>query len=174
MAISRSVTVASSAAGKAKRFDTSASTWGELQGEITRVGIPLNNVEAIMSPGNVTLSRPEAELYAGGAFKIFLVPTKNKAGITQGEANAMAREITDAILKGAEKSSADRMKDLKSEIIEQIEEFYDVDLGDNDVEDVSLEEYEGPYGSNDSRGYRSASTQAEDDALREASRYTSR
>lgn len=128
MANVRTVTVASSAANKAKRFETSASTWGELQGEISRAGLSLNNVEAIMNPGNVTLSRNEAELYPDGDFRVFLVPTKNKAGITQGEADRMAKDLTKVILDASERSGREKLGELKVEMIQMIEDFYEVDL----------------------------------------------
>ncbi len=157
MANVRMVTVASSAANRAKRFETSAATWGELQGEISRAGLSLTNVEAIMSPGNVTLSRNEAELYLDGDFKVFLVPTKNKAGITQAEAEKMAKDITKAIMTAAERSSVEKVKELKTEIIEQIEQFYDVDLDNPTEEDDNW----GP----------GMSKLDEQEELREANRY---
>lgn len=123
----RRVTVASPAANVARRFNTSAGTWGQLKPEISAQGINLNGVEAIMNPGNVTLTRDDAEL-ASGDFKIYLVPTKNKAGISTADAQQLGEALTSAIIKAAESSTQAKIEELRDELIEKIEEFFDVDL----------------------------------------------
>lgn len=131
----RRVTVASAAANAAKRFMTRAANWAELRPEIESQGLTLSNVEAILNPGNVTLSRPESELPLGD-FKVYLVPTKNKAGITQQEAAALAESLTKAIVDASNRQNRTNVEKLKGELIETVEEFFSVDL-DEDNDDAS-------------------------------------
>jgi hypothetical protein len=72
----RTVLVASSVSNKAKRVETSATTWEEFQGEIS--DLLTSGVDAIVKPGNYTL-RNDSTLPEGD-FKLFLIPTKNKSG----------------------------------------------------------------------------------------------
>lgn len=126
----RNVIVASSSANIARKFTTRAGTWGDIQPEILAQGLKLENVEAILKPGNLTLSHVDSVLPAGD-FKIYLVPTKNKAGLTQAEAQVIGNEITQAIIKAADMASSDKIKELKVALIGKIEEFYDVEIDDN-------------------------------------------
>lgn len=142
----RNVTVASSSANIARKFTTRAETWGAIQSEILSQGLKLENVEAILKPGNLTLSHADSALPPGD-FKIYLVPTKNKAGISPAEAQILSNEITQAIIKAAEMASADKIKELKGALIEKIEEFYEVDMGsgasqeeEEDAEDEDVAE----------------------------------
>lgn len=139
------VSVATPAASAAKRFDTNARTWGELKPEIERQQISLAGVEAIMRPGNVTLTRNDAELPRED-FKIFLVATKNKAGATlEQTAKSIGDAVAAGIVKGARIADANKLKELKDTLIEEIEGFFDVDFDSDDVdfdEDFPVEEDE--------------------------------
>lgn len=122
------VSVASSATSTAKRFETRARTWAELRPEIEAQGLSLNGVEAVMRPGNVTLTRNDAEL-PNEDFKIFLVPTKNKAGASiEDMAKSIGGSIEAAIVKGAKLADAAKLKELKASLIEEIEGFFEVDF----------------------------------------------
>lgn len=131
------VSVASPAANQSKRFETRARTWAELKPEIERLGLSLSGVEAVMRPGNVTLSRNEAELPTED-FKIFLVPTKNKAGNLDEEAEDLGRELAAVIARGARLAGVGRVRELKAKLIEEVENFFDVNFeGDYDLPDDS-------------------------------------
>lgn len=156
----RKVTVASSAANKAKAFMTNAETWEQLKPEIQANGLSLDSVEAIMNPGNVTLSRNDARLFADGEFKIYLVPTKNKAGISDEQANAMGAEIAAAIKKAASKANSHSLDELKSNIIGEIEIFYDVDLDDDASDSDNAWDLEADADPDDSTEDQSALREA--------------
>jgi hypothetical protein len=126
---SRICIAASSAVNKSKRFSTSAQTWGELKGDSNLSGLISGNVEVILNPGSVTLSRDEAELPAGD-FKLYIIPTKNKAGMTGGDAAALGEQIAEAIRKGAKIASSSEVTGLKDQLIADIEDFFGVDLSD--------------------------------------------
>lgn len=129
--VTREVVVASAATNVAKKFMTSARTWGELKQEVSRQGLSLNNVEAILNPGKLTLNRDESEL-PDTNFKVYLVPTKNKAGISPREAETLSNALTQAIVKAAKMATEEKIRELKTELIETIEQFFEVDLDDND------------------------------------------
>ncbi len=140
MSQNRTVIVASPASNRAKKYETSVSTWGELKGVIADLYTGDGNVEAIVHPGNVTLTRDDASLPTGD-FKVFLVPTKNKAGVTPSEAQKLGQEIGAAIAEAASRTTSDEVKQLKDALIETIEDFFDVDLSDDCPEcDEALEQ----------------------------------
>lgn len=120
----RNVIVASASSNKAKTFSTCASTWGELKPVIAE--LLTGNVEAILNPGNTTLRLDSATL-PDGDFKIFLIPTKNKAGLTNEEATTLGKEIAEAILKANSIATNEKVEELKSDIIDSIANFFDVD-----------------------------------------------
>lgn len=123
----RTVLVASPASNQAKKFETTATTWGELK---TVLGTLVSgNVEAIVPPANTALTRDDAALPEGD-FRVFLVPTKNKAGMTPTQAQGLAREIGNAIVRAAAKVTDNEVDDLKKELVETIENFFGVDLDD--------------------------------------------
>src|SRR5690242_4552040 len=82
----------------------SGSTWGELRNHPQVYNHVSDNVEAVLRQGNVTLSREDAQLPEGDV-TVFLVPTKNKAGMDSGAANSLGQEIAQAIEKAAALSS---------------------------------------------------------------------
>ena len=129
MATKRNVVVASPASNQAKKYETTANTWGELQAEIS--DIYTSGLEAIVNPGNVTLNREDAVLPTGD-FRLFLVPTKNKAGnMTPSQAQSLATEISNAIVEGAKKASTQEVDDLRERLIGEIEDFFGVDLSED-------------------------------------------
>lgn len=129
MATKRTVVVASPASNVAKKYETAATTWGQLKAEISDVYT--NGLEAIVNPGNTTLNREDAVLPTGD-FRLFLVPKKNKAGnMTPSQAQSLAVEISKAIVEGAKKASQEDVDDLRERLIGEIEDFFGVSL-DND------------------------------------------
>jgi hypothetical protein len=128
----RTVIVASSA-GKAQKIENFAgTTWGELKAHPQVAPLLVGDLEAVVNPGKVTL-RDNESLLPSTDFKVYLIPTKNKAGtVTQAQAATLGQQIADAILKASQKAQGDEMEQLKESLIEAVEEFFDVDLNDFD------------------------------------------
>lgn len=125
----RTIIVASPAANKAKKIENfSGRTWSVLKAHPVVQELMVGSVEAIVNPGNVTLSRDEAVLPEGD-FKLYLVPTKNKAGISDAEARQLGEEIANAIVRASRQANGSEIADLKKNLITEVESFYDVDLG---------------------------------------------
>lgn len=126
----RTVVVASSASNKAKKYTTNVKTWGELKVVISE--LLTGDLEAVVNPGHVTLSQDAAVLPTGD-FKLYLIPTKNKAGVISVEsAKALGKEIAEAIVEAATKASAEDVNALKENLRAEIEDFFGVELGDAD------------------------------------------
>lgn len=135
--MSRKIIVAAPATNKAKAVnDFSGSTWGELKNHPVLRELLVGNVEAILNPGNVTLTRDDASLPEGD-FRIFLVPTQNKAGMTSDEARRLGQEITETLIKAASLASSDQVSELGRTLKEEIENFFGVDLGDDGCEECA-------------------------------------
>ena len=135
----RKVVVASPASNKAKAYQTSATTWGEFKAEIS--DLLTGNVEAVNPEGNVTFTRDDAKLPTG-EFRVFLIPTKNKAGgVTPSQAQQLGREIGDAIVKASQLVDEQELSNLKDKLIDTIGDFFGVDLNEDCPEcDDALEE----------------------------------
>lgn len=131
------VIVASQAANKAKRIQFCGTTWGELKNHPEVLPLLGNGVEAIVKPGNTALTRDDASVPAGD-FSLFLVPTKNKAGVYANTAAAkkLAEEIGKAIIDAEHKATTQDLEELKASLIAEIEDYFGVDLSseENDEE----------------------------------------
>lgn len=139
--MSRKIIVASPATNKAKKIeDFTGTTWSQLKQHPVVRDLIVGDVEAILNPGNVTLGRDDSALPEGD-FKVFLVPTKNKAGITETEARKLGQEITDAIVTASRIASADDVRELAASLKSEIEDFFNVSLEDDckECEDVLKE-----------------------------------
>lgn len=107
--------------------DFSGSTWGELKNHASVYShVADSNVEAILRQGNVTLNREDAALPEGDV-TVFLVPTKNKAGMSPEQAQAVGQQISEAIVIAAAISSENDINQLKEDLISEIASFFDVD-----------------------------------------------
>lgn len=128
----RKVTAASPSANKAKIYETDAKTWGELKSVVKELLV--GDVEAIVNPGNVTL-RGDDSVLPEGDFKLYLVASKNKAGNVSPEAaQQLAERIGKAIVAAAAKASDDDVKQLENDLISEIENFFNVELGEDEVD----------------------------------------
>jgi hypothetical protein len=130
MSTSRNVVVASSAANKAKKFSTSATTLGELKAQSEMSGLAVGEVEYVVKPGNVTLRDDDSTLPTGD-FKLYIIPTKNKAGtVSPSQAQQLGKDIAQAIADAASKVETNELSELKADLIEVIEDFFGVTLED--------------------------------------------
>lgn len=93
--MSRKVIIASAKTNAAARTEFSGSTFGDLKADPIFAGIygSGEGVEAIVKPGNVTL-RGDDSVLPEGDFNVFLVATKNKAGL---DSSDIAYEVEMAI-----------------------------------------------------------------------------
>lgn len=131
----RVIFIASAKLSKPKKItDFTGTTWGELKEYEGIAALVSGDVESILSPGNVALTRNDAQLPEGD-FKVFIVSTKNKAGWDDAAAIALGKEIGEAIVKGAKLANENELDELKAELIEEIENFFDVDLDDTPADD---------------------------------------
>jgi hypothetical protein len=62
-----------------KEVNSAATTWGELQVDLSRAGVRFEGLRAMTNPGQVTLESLQAEL-PQGEFQLFLMPQKVKSG----------------------------------------------------------------------------------------------
>lgn len=123
----RNVIVASSL-GKAKKINNfTGTTWGELKSHPDVKGLITDNLEAVVNPGKTTLRGDDSELPEVD-FRVYLLPTKNKAGYTPDGVRRLAEEISDAIIAAADKATDNDLEDLKDNLISEIEDFFDVSL----------------------------------------------
>lgn len=94
----RKVVIASAKSNAAARTQFSGTTFGELKADAVFAGIygDGEGVEAIVKPGNVTL-RDNASVLPEGDFSVFLVPTKNKAGMFELDTEEIADMVETAV-----------------------------------------------------------------------------
>jgi hypothetical protein len=124
----RKVCVASSAGRAVKIDDFAGTTWGELKVHELVAPLLAGDYEVVVRPGNVTLGDDDSTLPAG-EFRAYIIPKKNKSGaISRQQAVALGKEIADAIIKAAEIASDDEVNDLKNELVDVIEEHFNVTL----------------------------------------------
>lgn len=119
----RKAIIASSSANKAKRIETAAATWGELKLEISE--LLTGELDAVVKPGNVTL-RDDSSILPEGAFNVYLIPRKNKAGISDTDAQSVGTAIVKAIKDASKQASVEEAQSLKENLVETIYEFFDV------------------------------------------------
>lgn len=123
----RKVCVASSA-GKAVKLDNfNGTTWGDLKAEATVSPLLVGDYEAIVKPGNVTL-RDDSSVLPEGELKVFVIPKKNKAGLTEAEAKQLGKEIANAIVNANTKAQKEEIDELRNDIIDVIENHFNVEL----------------------------------------------
>ena len=77
--MSRKVITYSTLGDNMKEVYSSATTWGELQGDLTRAGVRFDGMKVMTNPGQVTLESLQAEL-PEGEFQLFIMPQKVKSG----------------------------------------------------------------------------------------------
>ena len=89
----RVITLFSTKGGK-KKIESAATTWGELQTEVSGAGYDLNNLQATENVNKTTLMHPEAVLPEGN-FVLFLRPVKTKSGFDA--ENASYKELKEEV-----------------------------------------------------------------------------
>lgn len=77
--MSRKVTVYNTLGGNMTDVMSDATTWKELQSDLTRYGVPYSNMSAVIGETQVTLESDVAQLLQGD-FQLFLVAKKVKSG----------------------------------------------------------------------------------------------
>lgn len=122
----RTVNVASRASNRPVILENFAgTTWAELREELENRGAWKSNLEAIVRETKVTLQRDEAVL-PEGSFTIYLVETKNAAGMSSADAETLGAQISQAIYRAASVASEEEVQDLKNRLITEIADFFNV------------------------------------------------
>lgn len=75
----KKVTVFSTGGGTGKIVESNATTWAELQKELTAAGVSHSSMKAVNGNNKTTLESPDASL-GEGDFNLFLFPVKTKSG----------------------------------------------------------------------------------------------
>lgn len=118
----RNVVVASASANKASRIQTSAVTWGCFKAEIA--SLLVGDVEVVVKPGNVTL-RDDSSVLPEGDFSLFIIAKKNKAGISDKDAETLGTQLGKLIKEQAKKTSKDDAIVLKDALTQAIKGFFE-------------------------------------------------
>lgn len=114
--MSRTIIVASPASNAGEKFQNETSkTWGEFRNKLGNL-YNQSNMEAIMSPGNVTLKRDDAQL-GDGNLTIFLIPTKNSSGSIQ--------DVVNRINQLSKIATERDLKELEVELMEVVDDHFD-------------------------------------------------
>jgi len=128
--------IVASAAGRARTITNfSGSTWGELRQHPEVAPLVTGSLDVIVNPGDLTLNSDSSALPEGD-FNVYLIPTKNKAGLTPYEAAQLGAEIGKAIADASKKAGSDEISELKGALLETIQDFYDVDLTEDQAKDA--------------------------------------
>ncbi|MEI6186923.1 MAG: hypothetical protein WCP46_00275 [Alphaproteobacteria bacterium] len=119
--MSRKVIIASAKTNAAARTEFSGTTFGDLKADPIFAGIYGNGdgVEAIVKPGNVTLRGDDSVLPVGD-FNVFLVATKNKAGL---DSSDVAYEVEEAINEVIDEIVGANLTSLRDALIGFIESY---------------------------------------------------
>jgi len=127
--------IVASAAGRARTITNfSGSTWGELKQHPEVAPLVTGSLDVIVNPGDITLNS-DASALPEGDFNVYLIPTKNKAGLTPSEASQLGAEIGKAIAEASKKAGSDEITELKGALLDTIQDFYDVDLTEEQAKD---------------------------------------
>ncbi|MEI6186922.1 MAG: hypothetical protein WCP46_00270 [Alphaproteobacteria bacterium] len=124
--MSRKVIVASAKTNAAVRInDFAGVTFGDLKANSAFAGIYNggDGVEVVVKPGNITL-RGDDSILPTEDFNVFIIATKNKAGITDSDANAVGTAIAATIKATARIASAQETAALKAALTSSVESFF--------------------------------------------------
>ena len=127
----RTIIVASTSTRNTKVVQSNDETWGQFKSRPELAGLILPGMDAVVDPGHFTLNRDDAKL-PEGEFRLFLVPTKNKAGagIPRSAAAVLSAEIGAAIYEASKKADENELHDLREAILETLADFYNIDVPD--------------------------------------------
>lgn len=122
----RKVVIASAKSNAAARTQFTGTTFGELKADAVFAGIygDGEGVEAIVKPGNVTL-RDNASVLPEGDFSVFLVPTKNKAGMFQLDVDDISDMVETAVDNVAKAKAEEVFNEIKAAIEEIVAKHTD-------------------------------------------------
>jgi hypothetical protein len=124
--MSRKVIVASAKTNAAVRIDGfTGVTFGDLKANSAFKGVYGTGeaVEVVVKPGNITL-RGDDSVLPTSDFNVFIIATKNKAGITDSDANAVGTAIAATIKATARRASAQETAALKAALTSSVESFF--------------------------------------------------
>lgn len=132
--VTRTALIVSSLTNKGKKISTTAATLGELKAE--EPSLFSGDVEIVVKPGNVTLRDDGSELPSGD-FKVYVIPTKNKAGWDEDDVEEFLEEVSERV----HNALGEKFGEVKASVLSVLDE-YKTDNGccDEGNEDVGGEE----------------------------------
>ena len=74
-----------------------------------------DGVEVVVKPGNISL-RGDDSILPTGDFSAYIIPTKNKAGISTSDAKEISNTIYTAIIQGAQRANQEQKETLKNNL----------------------------------------------------------
>ena len=138
----RTITIVSTRNSNVSKVETSATTWGELKSEISG-DYDLSQLTAVENINRTTLERDDATLPAGD-FRIFLRPTKTKAGYSNYSFKELRQELKDndklkEVANNFAKESGRNWTQLNTEELRSIVSKFFGKTSETSVEEVSPE-----------------------------------
>ena len=131
----RNITIFSTRGSRRNTIQSDATTWGELQADLSDAEVEYSGFKAIVSSTQNTLESLEAQLPEGD-FTLMLIPGKVKSGTDYAAMryNDLRRLATQRGIEGL------NVPPTKEELIERLEENDDVivDVEDEDFNEVSV------------------------------------
>lgn len=113
------ITIYSTRKGEASKFNTSATTWGELRKELYKADLYNEKMKAVLSTNKMTLENDDVVLPDGG-YTIFMVPKETKSGVGFSvekvkSLQADMNTLFESVIQGATTVSAAELRRLQKE-----------------------------------------------------------
>ena len=124
--MSRKVIIASSKTNAAARIsDFTGATFGDLKAHPVFAGLygVGEAVECVVKPGNTTL-RGDDSVLPTSDFNVFIIPTKNKAGVTATQTVNILDSINTAIKNATQIATLEEVEALKAALAATVNAFY--------------------------------------------------
>lgn len=129
--MSKTVVIASAKSNTAVRIEGfTGTTFADLKAncQFNCVYGDGNGVEVVIKPGNITL-RGDDSVLPEGNFSVFIIATKNKAGMTAAEVREITRSIEIDIISKSRRASAAEKTALRANLASAVAQVYSTATG---------------------------------------------
>lgn len=126
--MSKTVIIASAKANAAIRIENfEGTTFADLKAnpQFQSVYGTGEAVEVVIKPGNITL-RDDDSVLPTGNFSAFIIPTKNKAGVSSASVRELARTIKREIYAKAKMAEENHIDELRDEMLQVVDRVYTI------------------------------------------------
>lgn len=130
--MSKTVIIASAKSNAAVRIEGfTGTTFGDLKAnaQFSAIYGGGDGVEVVVKPGNITLRDNDSVLPTDN-FSAYIIPTKNKAGVTAADAKEISDAVYTAIINGAAVASAEEKTALKQNLVSAVNNIYTIGRGE--------------------------------------------